>query len=70
VFGVAGTAQGIAALEAWFDRIGTPTRLSQLGIGAADLPATVDNVRVNARFFGLDALYTREVVTQILTAAL
>ena len=51
VFGVDGAEQGIAALEKWFDKIGTPTRLSQLGITEADLPATIDNVLGNAQWF-------------------
>jgi NADP-dependent alcohol dehydrogenase len=44
VFGVDTPEQGIAALEAWFDKIGTPTRLSQLGITRADLPAILECV--------------------------
>lgn len=70
VFAVDIAAQGIAALEKWFDKIGTPTRLSQLGITAADLPATVDNVLVNAKWFGIADIYTRDVATTILKNAL
>lgn len=70
VFGVETAEQGIAALEKWFDKIGTPTRLSQLGITEADLPATIDNVLGNAQWFGLADTYTREVVTTILRNAL
>lgn len=70
VFGVATPEQGIAALEKWFDKIGTPTRLSQLGITEADLPATIENVLGNAKHFGLADLYTRDVVTAILRNAL
>lgn len=70
VFGMANGEQGIAALESWFDKIGTPTRLSQLGINAGDLPAVIDNVLGNARRFGIAEMYTRDVVTVILTSAL
>lgn len=70
VFGVATAAQGIAALEKWFDKVGTPTRLSQLGITEADLPATVENVLGNARYFGIADVYTRDVVATILKSAL
>lgn len=62
--------QGIAALEAWFERIGTPTRLAQLGITAADLPALLDNLEGNARWFGLAETYSREVLEVILKKAL
>ena len=43
---MSGEEQGIVALETWFDKIGTPTRLSQLSITEADLPATIENVCV------------------------
>lgn len=70
VFGVATAAEGIRALEQWFDKVGTPTRLSQLGITEDDLPATIENVLGNARHFGLAALYTKDVVSEILKRAL
>lgn len=70
VFGVETGQQGIAALEAWFDKIGTPTRLSQLNIREADLPAIIDNVLGNAQWFGIAEVYTRDVVTTILRNAL
>ncbi|WP_153115477.1 iron-containing alcohol dehydrogenase [Rhodocyclus tenuis] len=69
VFGVDTPEQGIAALEAWFDKIGTPTRLSQLGISEADLPKTIENILGNAQWFGIAEIYTRDVVTTILNHA-
>lgn len=70
VFGVATAEQGIAALEQWFDKIGTPTRLSQLGIKESDLPAIVENVEVNVRAFGIAEIYSTEIVGSILKRAL
>ena len=70
VFGVDTPDQGIAALEQWFDKIGTPTRLSQLGITEADLPKTIENVLGNAKWFGIAEIYTQDVVTTILNNAL
>lgn len=70
VFGLATAEQGIAALEQWFDKIGTPTRLSQLGITAADLPAILNNLQGNAQWFGLAEIYTQDVLAEILKAAL
>ena len=70
VFGVDTPEQGITALEKWFDKIVTPTRLSQLGITEADLPKTIDNVLGNAQWFGIADIYTRDVVTTILRNAL
>ena len=70
VFGVATSEQGIAALQGWYDKIGTPTRLPQLGIKETDLPAIVENVQKNVRVFGIAKTYTPEVVTAILKNAL
>jgi len=70
IFGLSTAEEGIAALEKWFDKIGTPTRLSQLGITEANLPAILDNLRGNAQWFGLAETYTPEVLTDILKRAL
>lgn len=70
VFGVDTSEQGIAALQAWYDKIGTPTHLPQLGIKEVDLPAIVENVQRNVRIFGIAETYTPEVVTAILKNAL
>jgi alcohol dehydrogenase YqhD (iron-dependent ADH family) len=70
VFGVDGGARGIAALRAWYDRIGTPTHLAQLGIKDSDLPAIVDNVQKNMRAFGIADIYPADVVTTVLRNAL
>lgn len=70
VFGVERGEQGIAALQAWYDKIGTPTRLPQLGIKESDLPTIVDNVQGNVRIFGIADVYTPEAVTAILKKAL
>ena len=70
VFGADSAADGIAALEKWFNKIGTPTRLSQLGIRESDLPAIVDNVQGNVRIFGIAEVYTPAAVSAILQNAL
>ncbi|WP_041795512.1 iron-containing alcohol dehydrogenase [Pararhodospirillum photometricum] len=69
LFGVQTAEQGIAALEDWFARIGTPTRLSHLGIPETDLPAIVENARGNMAAFGLAGLYTPEVIFRVLANA-
>ena len=70
LFGLKTAEEGIAALEKWFDKIGTPTRLSQLGITAAELPSILDNLQGNAQWFGLAETYTRDVLADILKRAL
>ncbi|BCS53631.1 iron-containing alcohol dehydrogenase [Geobacter sp. SVR] len=69
VFGGETPEEGIAALENWFNKIGTPTRLSQFGITEADLPTVVDNVQIYVQAFGIANIYTPEVVTDILKGA-
>lgn len=70
VFGLASAAEGIAALERWFEEIGTPTRLGQLGIQETDLPAIVENVQINVKAFGIADAYPPHVVADILARAL
>jgi len=70
VFKVATPEEGIAALERWFDKIGTPTRLPQLGIHEADLDKVIENVLGNASYFGMPDIYTKSVATEILRSAL
>lgn len=69
VFGVQTAEQGIASLKGWYDKIGTPTSLSQLNITEADIPAIAENALGNVAGFGLAELYTREVITTVLTNA-
>lgn len=69
IFGLKTGHEGIAALESWFNKIGTPTRLSQLGITEAHLPSTIDNVLTNAKWFGIAEMYTKDVVNSILRSA-
>lgn len=70
VFWLSDANQGIDALEAWFNKIGTPTRLSQLGIDAQTLETVVENAAQSAVHFGLDARYTQENIRCILHNAL
>lgn len=69
VFGLSSADDGIAALEKWFEEIGTPTRLEQLNIREANLPAIVENVQINVKAFGIASDYPPEVVTEILMHA-
>lgn len=70
LFGLQTAEDGIAALEKWFDKIGTPTRLSQLGITEVDLPAILKNLQGNTRWFGLADTYTQDILSTILKLAL
>lgn len=70
IFGLEDASQGIDALEMWFNKIGTPTKLSQMGIDAQTLEAVIENAAENAVYFGMKTLYTKEAIKEILTNAL
>lgn len=70
IFGKSSAHEGIEALEAWFESIKTPTRLSQFGIKHADIGAIVENAYENAKAFGMAEVYTKGVLTEILLLAL
>ena len=70
VFGLDDAKAGIDALEAWFHKIGTPTKFSHFNIEEKTLPAVIDNAAGNAVYFGMGEVYTKEVIAQILRSAL
>lgn len=70
LFGLSGAMEGIEALESWFNKVGTPTRLSQLSIKESDLDAIVKNACEHAEAFGLAETYTKAVLKEILKKAL
>lgn len=69
VFGVSTALEGIAALENWFNKVGTPTKLAQFGIAKSELPVILENVLGNASYFGVADIYTSDVSTEILNNA-
>ncbi len=69
VFGVKGAEAGINALEAWFKEIGAPTRLQDAGISADDIDMIAENGTGLAKLWGIDAIYTKEVIAEILRLA-
>jgi NADP-dependent alcohol dehydrogenase len=70
IFGASDAMEGIVALESWFEKIGTPTRLSHFGIHESEIGAIVENAYENAIHFGIADMYTKEVLKEILTLAL
>lgn len=57
--------QGIAALKAWYGRVGSPTSLSAAGIPAADIDKIAANAVMLAKKWRLRD-YTQEVIAEIL----
>ena len=70
IFGRESAEEGIEALEAWFAKIGTPTKFAHCGIEEKSIPAIVENAVDNAHYFGMDEVYTKEVIEKILKKAL
>jgi NADP-dependent alcohol dehydrogenase len=69
VFGLETAMEGIEALEAWFDKIGTPTRLSQFEIQESEFDALADSIFKHANWFGNADTYTKEAALEILAIA-
>lgn len=66
VFGKNSALEGIEALEEWFNKIGTPTKLSQDGIDDAILEQIIENALGNIKVFGLDVnVYTKKALNEI-----
>lgn len=61
--------EGIAALKAWFGKIGTPTSLAQLGIEGKVLDEVIDVAATNAKAWNMAELYSRENIAKILDFA-
>jgi alcohol dehydrogenase YqhD (iron-dependent ADH family) len=57
---------GIAAFETWCTRIGSPIRISQLGIPGKALPAIVENAAGTAVAWGMAETYTPDVIRNII----
>lgn len=69
IFGLQGAVAGIEALEAWFLSQGAPIRLGQADIPISDIEKIADNVFGLAQRWGLDTLYPKEVIVEILRSA-
>ncbi|RXJ87488.1 iron-containing alcohol dehydrogenase [Arcobacter sp. CECT 8985] len=70
VFKVEDALLGIEKLEKWFEKIESPTKLSQFNIHEDDLDKISENAYKNAISFGIEQQYTKEVIKEILLKAL
>jgi alcohol dehydrogenase YqhD (iron-dependent ADH family) len=57
--------KGVEALQAWFDKIGSPTTLAAGNIPADDIPKIAENAEQAAVLWELKG-YTKDVITEIL----
>ena len=70
IFGLKSADEGTLALKTWFDKIGTPTSLAQLGIEGKVLDEVIDVAATNAKAWNMAELYNRENIAKILELAI
>ena len=58
---------GIAELEAWFRKIGTPVTLAEAGIPADGISKMAPDALITAQNWGLGSMYTLESITDMFT---
>ena len=69
VFGMNSADEGIAALEAWFDKIGSPVTLEKAGIPRDGIKGLAENAHELSNLWGLGSIYSVEVIMEILEKA-
>jgi len=69
IFGLDKAEDGIFALKAWFDKIGTPTSLEQLGIDDKTLAEIIENAAQTAIRAKVEKTYTKEAIEAIFALA-
>ncbi|CAD7287167.1 iron-containing alcohol dehydrogenase [Campylobacter suis] len=69
IFGKNTAEEGIEALKAWFDKIGTPTSLSGVGVTDANLEEVIKVTLMHSKDWGMSDIYTRESLETIFSLA-
>ncbi len=66
IFGVQDAEAGINELEKWFSSIHAPTRLKDAHIPADKIDMIAENAASLAKLWGIDDVYSKEVIAEIL----
>ena len=61
--------EGIITFSGWLEKIGTPSRLKDLGIGKDSLSDIAHNASFQASIWGMDGVYSGDVIHTVLTMA-
>ena len=69
IFGVSDADVAIERLKEWFDKIGTPTRLIEIGVDESNLDEIMALVYDYAKGRGLEQIYTKEAISEIFALA-
>lgn len=70
IFGLSKADDGINALEKWFEKINSPTRLSQYNIKENDLNVLADNIYSLSKLWKLDNQYDKKIILTVLKSVL
>lgn len=69
IFGLESADDGIDALKAWFEKIGTPTKLNQVGVNEANLGEIINLANSYTASWGGAEIYTKENLAKIFAIA-
>ena len=69
VFNVTGKDEGIAAMTQWFKSIGAPVTFAEAGLSDDAVDPIAENAFGNATLWGMDKLYPKERIADILKLA-
>ncbi|MGG7073424.1 iron-containing alcohol dehydrogenase [Campylobacter sp. 9BO] len=69
IFSKSTALEGIEALKAWFDKIGTPTSLSRVGVTDANLAEVIQVALMHSKDWGMSDIYMRQSLEAIFNLA-
>ena len=69
IFNTDSTDEAITKLQEWFDQIGSPTKLHQVGIDESSFDSIVENIYETAKLWGLEKTYTKSALKEIIYLA-
>jgi len=70
IFGVSSAEEGIKALTDWFKKIGAPVSLKEVNISENEIPNIAENGYNIAKVQGIENIYSKDVIEEILKKAL
>lgn len=70
IFGLSTAEEGIKALKDWFKKIGAPVSLKEVNISEIEISNIAENGFNIAKVWGIEKIYTKEIIEEILKKAL
>lgn len=69
IFGATDADAGITKLTEWFSSIGAPVTFAEAGLSAEDVDPIAENAFGNAKLWGMDKMYSKERIAEVLKLA-